>query len=248
MMMKRADGVWLFGTYVWSDDESEAVRLDVGKTNVLDAGYEIPRATDCTRCHQGREDSVLGFEAILLAAPNASGLTWDTLRSRGLLSSIGNDNASLPASALSIPGTSGERNALGYLRTRTAACRATTQAQCAAAGFAGMNLRLDLPGRGGTHRRSRRTRRRSGAVCWRWRSCGRTTIDKRLSSGFTQPPSGLVKTTAASNRSPRRRAPSIGEPTSAARSMEATPTKCLTCSHTWSTSLGWRRSLPGSRA
>jgi hypothetical protein len=117
LIAKLADGSWDMQTYVWSADQSTATLQTTpiapfpGTTF-----YEVP-AGKCATCHANRVDRVLGFEAVLLAAPEATGLTWTQLQTTGRLTAT-NGNDAIAASALHIldgTGRPAERNAVGYL-------------------------------------------------------------------------------------------------------------------------------------
>jgi hypothetical protein len=114
-MVKGPDELWTRIAYVWSEDgafakaEKDGVATAPGTTN-----YEVPSQSQCGRCHGGRVDNVLGFEAIALAAPGASGLTWAELQKKKWLKST-NQGHEKAASSLQVPGTTTEREALGYL-------------------------------------------------------------------------------------------------------------------------------------
>ncbi len=114
-MVKGPDDLWTRIAYVWSEDgssakaEKDGVAIAPGTTN-----YEVPSQSQCARCHGGRIDNILGFEAIALAAPNATGLTWAELQKKKWLKSTNNGHEKA-ASSLQVPGTTTEREALGYL-------------------------------------------------------------------------------------------------------------------------------------
>jgi hypothetical protein len=76
---------WLWTTYRWSDDETNAVRLTGGEKNVAGTTWEIPSEGQCDQCHGGHPDKVLGFEALNLGLDGATGVTLATLRSEGRL-------------------------------------------------------------------------------------------------------------------------------------------------------------------
>jgi hypothetical protein len=99
---------WFYVSYYWAPDGSTATQLPTGATNVNDAGYEIPSQSKCKQCHEGRMDFVLGFEAVSLSSPGATGLPMATLKQKNLLTAP-------PVAALTIPGTAVESAALGYL-------------------------------------------------------------------------------------------------------------------------------------
>jgi len=101
---------WRAATFRWTDDETHAVALYAGERNVpgtFQDSYEIPRAEQCQRCHNGATDQILGFSAILLGQSDAKGLTVARLEKQGLLSQ--------PLPPLQLPGDSRERAALLHL-------------------------------------------------------------------------------------------------------------------------------------
>lgn len=132
---------WLKTTYKWDAAESTATRFDSGEwpgASGGDAGaYEIPSAAKCSQCHGGRKDQVLGFEAVNLGLPGATGITLASLVSDGLLTNPP------PATSLTIPedttGVAGP--ALGWLHSN---CGITCHSKSpgASCGFKGMVLRL----------------------------------------------------------------------------------------------------------
>jgi uncharacterized repeat protein (TIGR03806 family) len=63
LMIKKADG-WIFATYVWNDEQTEAVLNMDGQTvriswgdeeDPMTANYRIPSETDCATCHKLNE-------------------------------------------------------------------------------------------------------------------------------------------------------------------------------------------------
>ncbi len=114
-MVKGPDELWTRIAYVWSEDGSSAKAEPNGIGKVAGtSNYEVPSQQQCGRCHGGRVDNILGFEAIALAAPSATGLTYGALQTKKLLKST-NQNYEKPASALQVPGTPAERDALAYM-------------------------------------------------------------------------------------------------------------------------------------
>ena len=114
---KMAEASWYLTTYRWSADLSAAPELTTGEKNVNAQGYEVPDQFACSECHNGRIDSVLGFEAVALSSPTATlaltgatpaAITLDQLVSAGWLSNA-------PATPLTIPGSATASTALGYL-------------------------------------------------------------------------------------------------------------------------------------
>ena len=88
LYVKTRDDKWQRTTYEWNDDETEAMRapgtgqertdVDVGDGKT----YRIPGGTECDLCHDGRTDSVLGFEMILTRPAGrrlaSRSTTWST--------------------------------------------------------------------------------------------------------------------------------------------------------------------------
>jgi hypothetical protein len=76
---KKPDGSWRGASYVWSEDGSHANRGEGQKLTVNGKEYDVPKNSDCDSCHRGRKDKLLGFEAISLAQPEATGLNLAAL-------------------------------------------------------------------------------------------------------------------------------------------------------------------------
>ncbi|WP_342374810.1 hypothetical protein NVS55_26220 [Myxococcus stipitatus] len=144
LLWKKPNGTWLRTTYRWSDDGKRATELTDGEKKVPDTGtpgHEIPSQTDCVACHGGREDEVLGFEAVSLAHESAKGLTLAKLVEEGLLSHP-------PEKAPRVPGTPLDQDALGYLHMNCGvSCHNTNP--LALGGASGLMLRLEAAELGG---------------------------------------------------------------------------------------------------
>jgi hypothetical protein len=108
LLWKYTDAAWYATVYRWAADQASAPELTAGEQNVDDAGYEIPAAQACPDCHKGRIDYVLGFEAVALSSPDASGLTMSALLAANLLTTP-------PTQPLVIPGDATTSAALGYM-------------------------------------------------------------------------------------------------------------------------------------
>ncbi len=78
MWKVRADR-WLQAAYVWSEDGTTAVRNEGAELEIDGKPYHVPSTSDCNSCHEGRKDKVLGFEALNLALPGATGFTLGAL-------------------------------------------------------------------------------------------------------------------------------------------------------------------------
>ncbi|MDB4975194.1 MAG: hypothetical protein JWN48_3535 [Myxococcaceae bacterium] len=132
---KTADG-WIYTSYVWSEDETEATQMDndVGVPNLYGTGHVVPTRDQCAECHNGRSDFVLGWDGVMLGA-GAEGVTHEQLVSLGLVE---------PGSQLSlaIPGNAVERAALGYLHANCGiSCHNGNP--MAKGGDSGLHLRLE---------------------------------------------------------------------------------------------------------
>lgn len=134
------EGIWKWTTYVWSTDGKTATRNDNGVLGVRGTTYDIPTHAQCDQCHAGRQDKVLGLDAILSSAPEATGLTYGELLSTGRLTTSASGGPPA-ASALQIPGKPGERAALGYLHSNCGvACHNATSPS--PANLSGLHLKL----------------------------------------------------------------------------------------------------------
>jgi hypothetical protein len=139
---KVAPDAWRRTTFVWNADESDAREAVEGMTTWLGDGhgaYDIPGREDCGRCHGGRRDNVLGFEALALASPQAKGVTLSRLVSEGRLT-----HPPDPA-APSVPGGALDRQALGWLHMNCGVSCHNANPE-AGASFAGLNLKLAANG------------------------------------------------------------------------------------------------------
>lgn len=106
LLKKTPDG-WLYTSYVWNAAQTEAIQMNnaVGVPSLDDTGHTVPTRDQCVECHGGRQDFILGWDALMLG-PGAEGITRDKLVELGLADA---------APALAIPGNAVEVAALGYL-------------------------------------------------------------------------------------------------------------------------------------
>ncbi len=127
---------WVFATYLWNDEETEAVLAP--KEGVPDyvgiaAGkkHTIPGVEDCRNCHEDERSPLLGFTALQLStdrdplAPHAEPLrpgmaTLETLLDRGLLQPARRELLERPPRIRSA--TPRERALLGYFTTNCGSC------------------------------------------------------------------------------------------------------------------------------
>jgi hypothetical protein len=83
---KLGDDFWVHASYQWANDELSATRVDGADLTVNDTLYHIPTPSECDKCHNGRRDRVLGFDAVSLGLGNAAGITLERLVKDGRLS------------------------------------------------------------------------------------------------------------------------------------------------------------------
>jgi hypothetical protein len=143
---KTTPTFWVYATYAWNSDDSDAIINFGGPVPVGNDGgtWNIPTNDDCDECHRGRQDRILGFEQVSLGLPGAQGLTLAQLAAQGLVTP--------PPTSVSLAfgddGTGLDPLALGWIHVN---CGVTCHnSNPTAAGYgAGMLLRLhaaDLDG------------------------------------------------------------------------------------------------------
>jgi hypothetical protein len=116
----RSNDDWIGLSYVWNDDQSDAIAAPWGVVDVR-FGHDVPGAGECVACHGGRKGRILGFSAVQLSAPAAPGEI-------GITELVAQNRLTRPpASPLVIPGNDGERAALGYLHANCSHCHNETR-------------------------------------------------------------------------------------------------------------------------
>ena len=134
--MELTGGGWQFATYVWNDDESEAVlapELGIRRSLAIrdDIRHAIPSQSDCRACHEAGPVRVLGLTALQLSpdrdpnaphaeAPPPGAVDLTELVRRRLVRGV-------PRSMLADPpkiraATPTGRAALGYLHANCGGC------------------------------------------------------------------------------------------------------------------------------
>ena len=127
---------WRYATYVWNEDETEAVLApERGVPQSLEirdgVRHAIPSRTDCRTCHEAGPTRVLGFGALQLSpdrdpnAPHAEevppgGVDLRALVERGLLRNLPDGYLQSPPRIAARSAT--ERAALGYLHANCGSC------------------------------------------------------------------------------------------------------------------------------
>tara|TARA_Y100001954_G_scaffold236407_1_gene296944 strand:- start:761 stop:1834 length:1074 start_codon:yes stop_codon:yes gene_type:complete len=128
LILRTGEGAYdfLYGTYEWNDDESEAsLAPSEGVLEAKGTSHDIPSEAQCRRCHGshpdrgGRPSRALGFSALQLNHDGA-GIRLDDLVAQGRLSHA-------PEGALTFPGNDVERQALGHLHVNCGVCHNATR-------------------------------------------------------------------------------------------------------------------------
>jgi hypothetical protein len=132
--MERTRAGWLYATYVWSEDGTDATLAPErgGRVAVPTAAgsHDVPSVSDCKACHQGARSEVLGFSLLQLSpdrdplSPHASASPDDVdlaaLAARGLVRGLSRGDLARPPRI--VARTPRERAALGYLQGNCASC------------------------------------------------------------------------------------------------------------------------------
>lgn len=98
LIWKTSEVDWVFATYVWNEDQSEAFLAPPdGVPGAIEVAsnkrHSIPSLQDCSSCHQSSQATVLGFNALQLSddrdplAPNKEPMVPGALTLRSLLES-----------------------------------------------------------------------------------------------------------------------------------------------------------------
>lgn len=114
LLEKRSDATWRHVSFLWNDDQRDAVAVPKGVKNAAGTEHDVPSERDCTRCHNGVSDAVIGFSAVQLSH-DGPGLTINEAVAADMLSAP-------PSAAFTIPGDSTQRAALLYLHANCASC------------------------------------------------------------------------------------------------------------------------------
>jgi hypothetical protein len=113
----RDSSSWFMMAYQWNAEQTDALALPRGASNVSGTQHDVPSQTDCATCHDAMPDRVLGVTAIQLSH-SLPGVTLQSLASEGRLTTA-------PSSYV-VPGNATERRALGYLHANCGNCHNPT--------------------------------------------------------------------------------------------------------------------------
>lgn len=105
---------WLYMTYVWNEDQSDAVATTEGLQNAKGTPHDVPTQEQCGDCHDMRREKPLGFTAVQLSH-TSSAVNLDTLFDEGWITKK-------PETPLVVPGTEEQRQMLGYFHANCGHC------------------------------------------------------------------------------------------------------------------------------
>jgi hypothetical protein len=117
LIMKKGQGLndWYMVAYKWNADQSDAEAVPMGELNAMNTKHDIPSQEQCSNCHQGMWDNVLGFSAVQLSHDKPGTLTLSQAATLGWFSKA-------PAAAYDLPGSAEAQEALGYLHANCGMC------------------------------------------------------------------------------------------------------------------------------
>jgi len=140
LIWKTAAGRWIFATYLWNDEQSDAVLAPPeGVPDYVEIGpgkrHTIPGVSDCRNCHEDEHSPLLGFNTLQLStdrdplAPHAEPIrpemvTLRTLLERGLLRPVRKELLESPPRIRSA--TPRGRALLGYFTSNCGSCHRAT--------------------------------------------------------------------------------------------------------------------------
>jgi hypothetical protein len=117
------DNDWYQVSFVWNAAQDMAIAAPTGAQDINGTDHDAPARSDCRKCHERTPGRILGFSALQLDAPAATGeIALDDLVSQGLLSKPPTKPASGPYFPLWPDATAQDAAALGYLHANCGHC------------------------------------------------------------------------------------------------------------------------------
>ncbi len=100
LLWKLAPGTW-YRMMVAGPPMARPARRSsrVANMNADGNGYEVPNQLECSSCHQGRLDNILGFEALALSVPRSDRVDDERARRRRPLDGASPEAGALPSLA-----------------------------------------------------------------------------------------------------------------------------------------------------
>lgn len=129
------DPGWVMETYVWNDAESDATLEINGVTDARGTQHDVPKESDCPRCHRPELERPIGVSAILLSG------TGSGVRLRTLVDEQRLTTAPANPDGYTLPGDATARAALGYMHANCGHCHAPDSTQYE---IVQMSLRLEV--------------------------------------------------------------------------------------------------------
>ncbi len=117
------DADWYQVAYVWNQAQDMAVAMQDGVENANGTQHDVPSRLQCRQCHERTKSHILGFSALELDAPAATGdVDLDYLVQHDLLTAPPTKPASGPYFPLWSDASANDVAALGYLHANCGHC------------------------------------------------------------------------------------------------------------------------------
>jgi hypothetical protein len=117
------DSDWYQVAYVWNASQDLAVATPLGMDNANGTQHDVPARVQCRQCHDRTPGRILGFSALELDAPAATGdVDLDYLVQHDLLTAPPTKPASGPYFPLWSDASANDVAALGYLHANCGHC------------------------------------------------------------------------------------------------------------------------------
>jgi hypothetical protein len=114
LLQKFGEGEWGAVSYVW--EGADALRTPSGFVDARGTSHDVPAASECLVCHNGRRSFLLGVSLVQLNDAEDSGET-----NIGALAAA----FSTPLPDIRVPGNATARSALGYLHANCGHCHSS---------------------------------------------------------------------------------------------------------------------------
>jgi uncharacterized repeat protein (TIGR03806 family) len=130
-LMRHPDGVWAGYTYEWNSQQTEATRVQGGKTvSIAGQDWVFPSQAQCMECHTGAAGFALGPETAQLNKDFSYPSTQRTANQLETLDHVLMFTSPLPGPSTSLPTMTDPADTLASLDARARAYLHTNCAQC----------------------------------------------------------------------------------------------------------------------